>query len=945
MAAPTSGKDTELRELRRRIRAHPALGAAVVFGILLVLLLWGGQLYQASLEGQARAVTDQHLMVYRNSLENSIDSRILHVQEIAATVEGEVEAEGTPDFPFYLRTAALSYPDIQDISLAPGGMVLYRYPPENGSLAPPEDLIHDSDPGVRSQVERALISNDLVVRNPYTSVDGGERLVVMKAIMNESEVWGLLTVTLDLSPALMESLGPGNSTVLSLAIRDTSGRVFFGDAALFSQSPVIRRVSVHDGFWDFAAIPPGGWAAAAEKQMGAYWTGGVIILLLVTGLVFLGLSSHSMLSRAVQERTRDLEREKGTLKKMNRALKVIGECNSDLVRARTEQELLQRICDILVTSGDYPLAWVGRFVMDGGTARLIPIVASRSPEKPGPDLFTWKEGFIEEEMSAEKAMITTSPQVKKCPVPAPGGTGFNQTCELCHECRSLITMPLSDQKPSSLVLVIYSARTDAFDPEEVALLIQMSEDLTFGITSIRTRTAKEAAEQELLIKGYALNSSVSGISMADLDGRIIYTNDAFLRMFGYTSPSGVLGESIESFSPRDAHDVEMTRTISEAVMKEGSWIGEVRPARRDGTRFDANLLVSVVKDDKGNPIRTMASFIDITDQKEQERQMVIRNNAIASSINPILFFDLSGKVTYANRAFLSTWGYERPEQVVGRNYDEFFSGDESFGKRKLLLESERGWVGELKARKPDGSPLTVQSAASMVFSSDGSPICMMASFLDITAMRQAYERIAYQARLLNEVSEAIVAVNTDFRITSWNKKAESLFGWKAGEVMGERLLDLLQTRCVDQDDDLPPEGENGGVSNLRAVQKRKDGSSLYVDIITMPTKDTDGRVSGSVHVMHDISDRMKVEELKREAFVQIEENFMQMAILNDQIRNPLSVIVGLASLEGGEIEGKILRQAHEIDAIITRLDQGWVESAKVREFLKKHYGSEERRTE
>jgi len=221
---------------------------------------------------------------------------------------------------------------------------------------------------------------------------------------------------------------------------------------------------------------------------------------------------------------------------------------------------------------------------------------------------------------------------------------------------------------------------------------------------------------------------------------------------------------------------------------------------------------------------------------------------------------------------------------------------------------------------------------------------MMASFLDITAMRQAYERIAYQARLLNEVSEAIIAVDENFRITSWNKKAESLFGWKAGEVMGELLLDLLQTRFIDPEDEVPPEGNNGGTSYLMAAQKRKDGSSLYVDIITMPTKDPDGRVSGSVNVMHDISDRMRVEELKREAFVQIEENFMQMAILNDQIRNPLSVIVGLASLEGGEIEGKILRQAHEINAIITRLDQGWVESAKVREFLKKHYGSEEKRT-
>jgi len=922
------------------------MGAAIVFVIMLALIVWGGQLYQASLEGQDRAATDQHLMVYRNSLEKSVDSRILQVLAIASTVEGKVEGGGSSDIPGYLRRAALSYPDIQDISLAPGGVVRYQYPLEDGVSAPSGNLTRDDlNPGIRALVERAIVSSDVVVGDPSTRPDGGKSLVVMKGIMNGSEVWGLLTVTLDLSPALVESLGPGNSPVLSLAIRDTSGQVFFGDAAIFSQSPVVRRVSVHDGFWDFAATPPGGWAAAAEKQMGAYWTGGFIILFLVTGLVFLGLSSHSMLSRAVRERTRDLEREKGTLKKTNRALEVIGECNSDLVRATTEQELLQRICDTLVTSGDYPLAWVGSFVTERGPARLTPIVVSRSPGNSGPDLFTWENGFVEEEISAEKALMSASPNVKKCPLPAPDDTKTIQLCELCHECRSLITMPLSDGAPSSLMLIIYSTRLDAFDPDEVALLIQMSDDLSFGIRSIRTRAAKEAAEQELLIKGYALNSSISGIAMTDLDDRIIYANNAFLRMFGYDNASGLLGKSIDTISPGDSHDVDATRAISAAVQKEGSWIGEVRPARRDGTRFDANLLVSVVKDDIGNAVCTMSSFIDISSQKEQERQMAIRNNAIASSINPILFFDLSGKVTYANRAFLSIWGYDRPEQVAGRNYDEFFSGGESFAKRKLLLESERGWVGELKARKSDGSPLIVQSAASMVFSSDGSPICMMASFLDITAMRRAYERIAYQARLLNEVSEAIVAVDTDLRITSWNKKAESLFGWKSSEAMGERLEDLLRTRYIDPgEEEMPPDGNVGGVVYQRAIQMRKDGSSLYTDIITMPTKDQDGLVSGSVHVMHDISDQMRVEELKREAFVQIEQNFLQMAILNDQIRNPLSVIVGLASLEGGEIEERILRQAHEINAIITRLDRGWVESAKVREFLKKHYGSEEERT-
>ena len=73
------------------------------------------------------------------------------------------------------------------------------------------------------------------------------------------------------------------------------------------------------------------------------------------------------------------------------------------------------------------------------------------------------------------------------------------------------------------------------------------------------------------------------------------------------------------------------------------------------------------------------------------------------------------------------------------------------------------------------------------------------------------------------------------------------------------------------------------------------------------------------------------------AFSQIERNMEQFAILNDEIRNPLQAIVGLAELEGGDLAEKIFAQAKEIDGIIKKLDLGYMESQKIREFLRKHY--------
>jgi sensor domain CHASE-containing protein len=90
----------------------------------------------------------------------------------------------------------------------------------------------------------------------------------------------------------------------------------------------------------------------------------------------------------------------------------------------------------------------------------------------------------------------------------------------------------------------------------------------------------------------------------------------------------------------------------------------------------------------------------------------------------------------------------------------------------------------------------------------------------------------------------------------------------------------------------------------------------------------------------EIFQRKLIEVQKREAYEQIERNIEQFAILGDHIRNPLAVIVGLADLTEGAPSKKILEQAKMIDGIIDQLDRGWIESEKVREFLRRYYSND-----
>lgn len=91
-------------------------------------------------------------------------------------------------------------------------------------------------------------------------------------------------------------------------------------------------------------------------------------------------------------------------------------------------------------------------------------------------------------------------------------------------------------------------------------------------------------------------------------------------------------------------------------------------------------------------------------------------------------------------------------------------------------------------------------------------------------------------------------------------------------------------------------------------------------------------------IFRDVTNIREMERREALAVSQIEENLVQLAAINDQIRNPLSVIAVLNELEGGQHEEKIHDQIKVIDSLINEVDRSFVSTDKVRLFLTKHYG-------
>jgi PAS domain S-box-containing protein len=135
---------------------------------------------------------------------------------------------------------------------------------------------------------------------------------------------------------------------------------------------------------------------------------------------------------------------------------------------------------------------------------------------------------------------------------------------------------------------------------------------------------RNAVREALSIVYDAIDSTVGGILIANLEGRITYVNPSFLRMFDYTDKEDVLGKSVANlFASKAVESLADVKTIIDLTKGETE---EFVVVRKDGTKFYVEASSSNVTNDRGNVVGGMASFVDITRRKqtEMEREDLIR---------------------------------------------------------------------------------------------------------------------------------------------------------------------------------------------------------------------------------------------------------------------------------------------------------------------------------
>lgn len=289
-------------------KISPLIIALILLFVLLFPLWWfTGQWYEQRLVHEQKGQYAIKVNLLKNALEIAVSKRFALLNGLVAFAESASDG-ALPENKNEIFMSGLyaGTKGIRNFAIAPEGIVKHVYPLKGNENVPGHDLMHDKRPHVRKDVQTAIQTKKMILSGPYELRQGGLGLVARKAVYKNNAFWGLATMVIDMPPILKEAGFMEIPSHITTALREKSGRLFFGDETTFQSRPIILKIQLPDGYWELAGIPEGGWQYTIGEKIVAFQSVSALTLLLLAGLVFSIFYHNTRLKAEVEKKTHDL---------------------------------------------------------------------------------------------------------------------------------------------------------------------------------------------------------------------------------------------------------------------------------------------------------------------------------------------------------------------------------------------------------------------------------------------------------------------------------------------------------------------------------------------------------------------------------------------------------------------------------------------------------------
>ena len=262
----------------------------------------------------------------------------------------------------------------------------------------------------------------------------------------------------------------------------------------------------------------------------------------------------------------------------------------------------------------------------------------------------------------------------------------------------------------------------------------------------------------------------------------------------------------------------------------------------------------------------------------------------------IFLLDREGHIASWSRGAERLKGYTAGE-IIGRHFSVFYPPEaieRRWPQQELKMAGETGRLQDEGWRlRKDGSRFWANVVITAIRDDAGGLRGFSKVTRDLSDRRQQEERLRQSEgrfRLLVEAVRdyAIIMLDPQGQVTSWNSGAQRITGYLAGEIIGRHFGAFYPSEAVDKrwpEQALALAREHGRFEE-EAPRLRKDGSTFWANVVVTPVYDRDGILIGYAKVTRDLTDRKRVEALEK-AERQTSEF---LAMLAHELRNPLAPI-------------------------------------------------------
>ena len=238
-----------------------------------------------------------------------------------------------------------------------------------------------------------------------------------------------------------------------------------------------------------------------------------------------------------------------------------------------------------------------------------------------------------------------------------------------------------------------------------------------------------------------LQSIYDAALITDLTGRIVDSN---IRAVEFLQYSRLEFQQLNILEIISGADTGLINTLCQNLQKEKFGLLQAYCLRKDRSFFPSEIAVNLLRFQEPK----LCFFIrDVTLRRQAEEMLRTEHNAIQNAGNGIAIATKEAKLEYVNPAILKMWGYDDQNDLLGGDLRNLLTGLPATEEMvQSVLTDHSAWLGELVAKRKDGSEFDIQVSAACNRDTDGEVAGMVVSFVDISDRKRAEEALRQSER-------------------------------------------------------------------------------------------------------------------------------------------------------------------------------------------------------